>query len=334
MKRIAINGFGRIGRTFLRALLQRKSELEVVAINDMVDAEILAYAFKYDSVHGRWKAPFEIGKGHFIIDGKKIAVLNESDPARLPWKAWEIDSVIESSGKFRSREGASRHLQAGARKVIITAPSSPATDADLTLVMGVNEETYDPDRHHIVSNASCTTNCLAPVAKVLHEHFGIQSGLITTIHAYTASQSLVDQPKKKKRMGRSAALSMIPTTTGAAAAIGLVLPELAGKLNGMAVRVPTADGSLLDLVAQTEAPVDVARVHEVFRKASRSSRMASILQLSEEELVSADFVGCPYSAVGDGPSTMVMGEHTLKVLAWYDNEAGFSNRLVDVAERL
>jgi glyceraldehyde 3-phosphate dehydrogenase len=327
MKRIAINGFGRIGRTFLRALLRRKSELEVVAINDMADAEILAYAFKYDSVHGRWNAPFAIEKEHFIIDGKRIAVLKEPDPARLPWKEWEIESVIESSGKFRSREGASRHLQAGARKVLITAPS-----ADLTLVMGVNEERYDPQRHHIVSNASCTTHCLAPVAKVLHENFGIQSGLITAIHAYTASQSLVDQPKKKKRMGRAAALSMIPTTTGAAAAIGLVLPELAGRLNGMAVRVPTAAGSILDLVAQTEEKVDIARIHEAFRKASQTSRLASILQLSEEELVSADFVGCSYSAVVDAPSTMVMGEHTLKVLAWYDNEAGFSNRLVDAAQ--
>jgi glyceraldehyde 3-phosphate dehydrogenase len=243
-----------------------------------------------------------------------------------------VDGIIECSGKFRSREGASRHLQAGARKVLISAPAAPSTDADFTVVMGVNEERYDRRRHHIVSNASCTTNCLAPLAKVLHEKFGIQSGLMTTIHAYTASQSLVDQPKKKKRMGRAAALSMIPTTTGAAAAIGLVLPELAGKLNGMAVRVPVADGSLLDLVAQTEEKIEVARIHDAIREAGKTSRLASILQLSEEELVSADFVGSPYSAVVDAPSTMVMGEHTLKVLAWYDNETGFSNRLVDAAQ--
>jgi glyceraldehyde 3-phosphate dehydrogenase len=306
--------------------------MEVIAINDMVDAEILAYAFKYDSIHGRWSDRFDLEKGHFIMDGKRIAILNEPDPSRLPWKEWEVDGIIECSGKFRSREGASRHLQAGARKVLISAPAAPSTEADFTVVMGVNEERYDRRRHHIVSNASCTTNCLAPLAKVLHEKFGIQSGLMTTIHAYTASQSLVDQPKKKKRMGRAAALSMIPTTTGAAAAIGLVLPELAGKLNGMAVRVPVADGSLLDLVAQTEEKIEVARIHDAIREAGKTSRLASILQLSEEELVSADFVGSPYSAVVDAPSTMVMGEHTLKVLAWYDNETGFSNRLVDAAQ--
>lgn len=329
MRRIAINGFGRIGRTFLRILLQRQEkEVEVVALNDLADPESLAYSFKYDSVHGRWPAPFRVERNHFVTDGKKIAVLNEADPSRLPWKEWEIDGVIECSGKFTNRAGALKHLQAGARKVLISAPAS---DADLTVVMGVNEDQYHPEQHQILSNASCTTNCLAPIAKILHETFTIEQGLMNTVHAYTASQSLLDRPMKKKRRGRAAALSLIPTTTGAAVAVGKVLPELAGKLDGLAVRAPVPDVSILDLVVQTREAVDVEKTLGAFRRAEQNPRLASILQVCEEELVSADYIGSSYSAVIDAPSTMVMGEHLLRVLAWYDNEWGFTNRLVDVA---
>lgn len=333
MRRIAINGFGRIGRTFLRILLQRhEKELEVVAVNDVADPESLAYAFKYDSVHGRWKQPFEVEKNHFVADGKKIAVLNEADPSRLPWKEWDVEGVIESSGKFTNREGALKHLQAGARKVLVSAP---VRDADLTVTMGVNEDRYDPQHHHIVSNASCTTNCIAPVAKVLNDAFTIEHALMNTVHAYTASQALLDRPKKKdKRRGRAAALSLIPTTTGAAVAATQALPELAGKINGMAIRAPIPDVSILDLVAQTREPVDVQKIIGAFKKAEQNPRLAPILQVSEEELVSIDYVGSPYSAVIDAPSTMVVGEHLLRVLAWYDNEWGFSNRLVDVTKLL
>ena len=333
MRRIAINGFGRIGRIFLRILLQREEkDLEVVAVNDLADPESLPYAFKYDSVHGKWKIPFEVEKNHFVMDGRKIAVLNEPEPRRLPWKEWDVEGVIECSGKFTNREGALKHLQAGARKVLVSAP---ARDADLTITMGVNEDQYDPQRHQIISNASCTTNCLAPVAKVLHDAFTIEQALMNTVHAYTSSQSLLDQPRKKnRRRGRAAALSLIPTTTGAAIAATQALPELAGKINGMAIRAPIPDVSILDLVAQTRAPVDVPKILNAFRKAEQNPRLAPILQVSEEELVSVDYVGSPYSAVIDAPSTMVMGEHLLRVMAWYDNEWGFSNRLVDVAKLL
>lgn len=333
MKRIAINGFGRIGRTFLRIALQREAhDLEIVAVNDLSDPENLAYAFKYDSVHGKWKHPFEVEKNHFVSDGKKIAVLNEPDPSRLPWKEWDVEGVIECSGKFTNREGALKHLQAGARKVLVSAP---ARDADFTVTMGVNEDRYDPRRHHIVSNASCTTNCIAPVAKVLNDAFTIERALMNTVHAYTASQTLLDRPRKKdKRRGRAAALSLVPTTTGAAIAATQALPELAGKINGMAIRAPIPDVSILDLVAQTRAPVDVPKIIGAFRRAEQNPRLAPILQVSEEELVSIDYVGSPYSAVIDAPSTMVVGEHLLRVLAWYDNEWGFSNRLVDVTKLL
>ncbi|MDC4225308.1 MAG: type I glyceraldehyde-3-phosphate dehydrogenase [Candidatus Manganitrophus sp.] len=309
-----------------------RNDLEVVAVNDIADPESLAYAFKYDSVHGKWKHPFEVEKNHFVADGKKIAVLNEADPSRLPWKEWDVEGVIESSGKFTNREGALKHLQAGARKVLVSAP---ARDADLTVTMGVNEDRYDPQHHHIVSNASCTTNCIAPVAKVLNDAFTIEHALMNTVHAYTASQALLDRPKKKdKRRGRAAALSLIPTTTGAAVAATQALPELAGKINGMAIRAPIPDVSILDLVAQTREPVDVEKIIGAFQKAEQNPRLAPILQVSEEELVSIDYVGSPYSAVIDAPSTMVVGEHLLRVLAWYDNEWGFSNRLVDVTKLL
>lgn len=332
MRRVAINGFGRIGRMFLRIALQRQEkDLEVVAVNDLADPESLAYAFKYDSVHGRWPGALQVERNHFVMDGKKIAVLQEPDPSRLPWKEREIDGIVESSGKFTNRDGALKHLQAGARKVLVSAP---AADVDLTVVMGVNEDQYDPQKHHIVSNASCTTNCLAPIAKVLHEAFTIEHGLMNTVHAYTASQALLDRPMKKKRRGRAAALSLIPTTTGAAAAVGKVLPELAGKLNGQAIRAPVPDVSILDFVAQTREPVDAGKALEAFRRAEQNPRLAPILQVCEEELVSADFIGSPYSAIIDAPSTLAMGEHLLRVFAWYDNEWGFSNRLVDVAKRI
>ncbi|MGH7253203.1 MAG: type I glyceraldehyde-3-phosphate dehydrogenase, partial [Nitrospiraceae bacterium] len=299
--RIGINGFGRIGRNVLRASLG-DPELSFLAINDLTDAKTLAYLLKYDSVHGTLKATIEAGDDHLVVDGKSIQVLAKKDPKELPWKDLGVDLVIESTGRFTDREGASRHLSAGAKRVIITAP---AKDPDVTLVLGVNEQTYDPRSHQIISNASCTTNCLAPVAKVLLENFGIRHGVMTTIHSYTNDQQLLDLPHKDLRRARAAAVSMVPTSTGAAKALHLVLPQLKGKLDGMAIRVPTPNVSLVDLTVETEKECDTASVNAAFRRAAQGP-LKGILQYSEAPIVSVDQNGDPHSATLDAPLTMVL----------------------------
>ena len=327
--RVAINGFGRIGRNVLRSAKQSgRTDLDFVAVNDLADNETLAHLLKHDSVHGSYPGSVELSDEGLVVDGDGIAVLSERDPAGLPWGTMGIDVVVESTGLFRSRELASKHLRAGARKVVISAP---AQDEDITVVLGVNHHLYDPARHHLISNASCTTNCLAPVAKVLLERFGIVRGLMTTIHAYTAGQAVLDGPHKDLRRARAAALSMIPTTTGAARAISLVLPELEGKLDGMAIRVPTPDVSLVDLVAELAEDVTRGEVNDALRAAAETD-LAGILRVEEEPLVSVDFTGEPASSVVDAPSTAVMGGRLVKVLAWYDNEWGYSSRIVDLVE--
>lgn len=326
--KIAINGFGRIGRQFLRATLAKKSKLEVVAINDLVPAETLAHLFEFDSVYGRYLGEVKSNDHEIEIDGSKIKVLSERNPEQLPWKDLGVDIVIESTGFFANREGASKHLTAGAQKVLISAP---AKEPDLTVVLGVNDGKYDPAKHHIISNASCTTNCLAPVVKVLHESFGMVKGLMTTIHAYTADQRLVDAPHKDPRRARSAALSIIPTTTGAAKAVGEVLPELKGKLTGLSFRVPTPTVSVVDLVAELAKSATVEEVNSAFAKASDRA-LKNILGFEERLLVSADFRGDARSSIVDAASTLVVGENLVKVIAWYDNEWGYSNRLVELAE--
>ncbi len=323
--KIAINGFGRIGRQALRALLARQSKIEVVAVNDLVPAETLAHLFEFDSVYGRFNGKVEAGKDWLKIDGKKIQVLAEREPDKLPWKDLGVEIVIEATGFFRDHAGASRHLTAGAQKVIISAPGK---DPDATIVLGVNEEIYDPTQHHIISNASCTTNCLAPVAKVLHENFGIVKGLMTTTHAYTADQRLIDAPHKDPRRARAAALSIIPTTTGAAKAVGEVLPELAGKLTGLAFRVPTPTVSVVDLVVELGKPTTVGQVNAALKKAADDK----VLGYEERPLVSMDFKGDPRSSIVDAASTLVVGENMVKVVSWYDNEWGYSNRLIELTE--
>ena len=327
--RVAINGFGRIGRNVLRSAKESgKTGLDFVAVNDLADRGTLAHLLKYDSVHGPYPGTVEVSDDGLVVDGDEILVLSERDPARLPWKELGVDVVVESTGIFRSRELASKHLEAGARKVVISAP---AKDEDITVVLGVNHELYDPEDHHLISNASCTTNCLAPVAKVLLEEFGIVRGLMTTIHAYTAGQAVLDGPHKDLRRARAAAVSMIPTTTGAARAISLVLPELEGKLDGMAIRVPTPDVSLVDLVAELGEDVSEQEVNDALRAAA-STHLAGILRVEEAPLVSVDFIGESASSVVDAPSTAVMGRRLVKVLAWYDNEWGYSSRVVDLVE--
>ena len=327
--RVAINGFGRIGRNVLRSAKQSgNTNLDFVAVNDLTDSRTLAHLLRYDSVHGSYPGSVELSDDGLIVDGDEVLVLSERDPARLPWKELDVDVVVESTGIFRSRELASRHLDAGARKVVISAP---AKDEDITVVLGVNHHLYDPASHHLISNASCTTNCLAPVAKVLLEEFGIVRGLMTTIHAYTAGQAVLDGPHKDLRRARAAAVSMIPTTTGAARAISLVLPELEGKLDGMAIRVPTPDVSLVDLVAELEEDVSEQEVNDALRAAA-STELAGILRVEEAPLVSVDFTGESASSVVDALSTAVMGRRLVKVLAWYDNEWGYSSRLVDLVE--
>ena len=327
--RVAINGFGRIGRNVLRSAKESgRTSLDFVAVNDLTDSGTLAHLLRHDSVHGPYPGTVEVSEGGLVVDGDEILVLSERDPANLPWRELEVDVVVESTGIFRSRELASKHLEAGARKVVISAP---AKDEDITVVLGVNHELYDPANHHLISNASCTTNCLAPVAKVLLEEFGIVRGLMTTIHAYTAGQAVLDGPHKDLRRARAAALSMIPTTTGAARAISLVLPELDGKLDGMAIRVPTPDVSLVDLVAELEEDVTEEAVNDALRSAA-STDLAGILRVEEAPLVSVDFTGESASSVVDAPSTAVMGRRLVKVLAWYDNEWGYSSRVVDLVE--
>lgn len=327
--RIGINGFGRIGRNVLRASMG-DSELEFVAINDLTDAKTLAYLLKYDSVHGTLKATVEAKDDQIFVDGKPIKVLAVKDPKELPWKALNVDVVIESTGRFTDRAGAGKHLSAGARQVIISAP---ATDPDVTLVLGVNDNTFDPKSHHIVSNASCTTNCLAPVAKVLLENFGIKHGVMTTIHSYTNDQQLLDLPHKDLRRARAAAMSMIPTSTGAAKALHLVIPQLKGKLDGLAIRVPTPNVSLVDLTVETEKDCDVAAVNAAFKKAAEGP-LKGILQYSEDPIVSIDQKGDDHSATVDAPLTNVVDKRMVKVTAWYDNEWGYSCRVRDLIKLL
>lgn len=326
--RIAINGFGRMGRLALRSAVENGSGLEFVAIN-RGKPDVLAHLLKYDSVHG--KAPFsvEAGKESIIVDGREIRVLYESDPEKLPWKALEVDIALECSGFFNDREGAGKHLEAGANKVLISAP---ATNPDVTVVRGVNEEMYDKDKHNIVSNASCTTNCVAPIAKVLNDEYGIVNGYMSTIHAYTTTQNILDKSHKDMRRGRAAAMSIIPTTTGATKALGEVIPTLKGKLDGMAFRVPTPDVSLIDLVVNLEKEASVDEVNKSFMRSSVGP-MKGILGYSDEPLVSIDYVHCPYSSVVDSIETRSMGE-MVKVVSWYDNEWGYVCRLIEVAERL
>lgn len=322
---IAINGFGRIGRNVLRAA-QNSSAVKIVAINDLTDAATLAHLLKYDSVHGTLNETVVADGDYLIVAGEKIKVLRERDPAALPWKELNIDIVIESTGFFTHRDGASKHLAAGAKKVVISAPGK---EVDLTVCMGVNEAKYDPEKHHVISNASCTTNCLAPVAKVLLQEFGIIKGLMTTIHSYTNDQKILDLPHSDMRRARAAGLSMIPTTTGAARAVSLVLPELEGKLGGMAIRVPTPNVSLVDVVIETEQPTSIDKVNTALKKAA-GGELSGILDYCDLPLVSRDFNGNPASSTVDGLSTSVIGENMVKVLAWYDNEWGYSNRVLDL----
>lgn len=323
--KVGINGFGRIGRQFLRIALDR-GDFEVVAVNDLTSPETLAHLFKYDTNYGVYPGEVRTGNGTLVIDGREVKVLQEPDPAKLPWQDLGVSIVVESTGLFTQRAKAVLHIEkGGARKVLISAP---AKNEDLTVVMGVNEDAYDPSRHHVVSNASCTTNCLAPVAKVLNDAFGMEQGLMTTVHAYTNDQRILDLPHRDLRRARAAALNIIPTTTGAAKAVALVLPELKGRLNGFAMRVPTSTVSVVDLVATFREPVSVEAINEAFVKAA-SGPMGRFLAITFEPLVSVDFKGNPMSAVVDGLSTMVVGDRMAKVVAWYDNEWGYSNRLVD-----
>ncbi len=323
--KVAINGFGRIGRMVLRAGLSNQ-DIEFVAINDLTDPSTLAHLLKYDSSHGPLQAEVSSSDSSLIINGKEVRIYREKDPAKIPWDEDGAEIVFECTGLFREREKAAAHLASGARKVIISAP---AKEPDVTIVMGVNEQDYDPQSHHVVSNASCTTNCLAPVCKVLLDHFGIEKGLMTTTHAYTGDQRLLDFPHKDLRRARAAALSMIPTTTGAAKAVALVLPQLAGKLNGMAIRVPTPNVSLVDLVVQLTKPATVDEVNKDL-KAAAEGHLKGILAYSEEPLVSIDFNRTTVSSTVDALSTMVVGD-LFKVLAWYDNEFGYSCRMIDLA---
>jgi glyceraldehyde 3-phosphate dehydrogenase len=326
--RVAINGFGRMGRLALRAAVEKGSDLEFVAIN-RGKPEMLAHLLKYDSVHGKTPFSVEAGENCIIVDGKEIKVLYESDPEKLPWKELEVDIALECSGFFKDRKGATKHLDAGASKVLISAP---AKDPDVTIVRGVNEEKYDRNSHNIVSNASCTTNCVAPVAKVLNDEYGIVNGFLSTIHAYTTTQNILDKSHKDLRRARAAAMSIIPTTTGATKAIGEVIPELDGKLDGMAFRVPTPDVSLIDLVVNLEKKASVDDVNNALRAASEGP-MKGILGYSDEPLVSSDYIHCPYSSVVDSIETRVM-DKMIKVVSWYDNEWGYVCRLIELAERL
>jgi len=326
--RIAINGFGRIGRLCLRSMLERHKDLfSVVAVNDMADLETNAHLFQYDSTYGAFSGKLEVGEGVLQVDGWNIAVLNQKDPSRLPWKNLGVDIVIESTGVFTDAAKVRLHLEAGAKKVIITAP---AQNEDLTVVLGVNDSAYDPKKHHIVSNASCTTNCLAPVVKTLHEAFGIERGLMTTTHAYTNDQRILDLMHKDLRRARAAAINIVPTTTGAAKAIGLVIPELRGKLHGLSLRVPTATVSVVDLVVDLKRPATAEEINKEIRKAAEG-HLKGIMAYCDKPLVSSDFRGHPASAIVDAMSTVVLEGKMAKVLAWYDNEWGYSCRVADLA---
>lgn len=323
--RVAINGFGRIGRSVLRAAITEK-RIEFVAINDLTDAKTLAHLLKYDSVHGIFPGTVEAKDNALIVNGNTIKILAVRNPAELPWKDEKIDVVLESTGLFTARDKAELHLKAGAKKVIISAP---ATGEDITVVMGVNHNLYDAEKHHIISNASCTTNCLAPVAKVLHDSFGIEKGLVTTIHSYTNDQNILDLPHKDLRRARAAALSMIPTTTGAAKAVSLVLPELKGKLDGMAIRVPTPNVSVVDLVVTLSQKTDAEKINAALQQAANGP-LKGILGYSDEPLVSIDYNGNALSSIVDSLSTKVIEGNMAKVISWYDNESGFSQRVIDL----
>ena len=326
--RIGINGFGRIGRNYFRAALAQGADLEIVAVNDLTSPEALAHLLKYDSVGGRLKESVEVKDGNLVVNGNAIKVLAERDPANLPWADLGVDIVIESTGFFTKAAAAKKHIEAGAKKVLISAPAS---DEDITIVMGVNQELYNPAEHHIISNASCTTNCLGPLAKVINDAFGIERGLMTTVHAYTADQNLQDGPHKDLRRARAAALNIVPTSTGAAKAIGLVLPELKGKLDGYAIRVPVPTGSATDLTVTVNRETTVEEVNAALKKASESDELQGILTYTDAPIVSSDIVGDPASSIFDSGLTKVIGNQ-VKVVSWYDNEWGYSNRLVDLTE--
>ena len=335
-RHVAINGFGRIGRNFFRAYLKQEPDFEVVALNDLASPDVLAHMLKYDSTHGVLDAEVSHGEGELTVDGKTVKVYSEREPTALPWGELDVDVVIESTGLFTARDDAAKHLEAGASKVVISAP---ATDPDITLVLGVNDEAYDPDEHHIVSNASCTTNSVAPMAKILLDEFGIESGFMTTIHAYTTEQQLQDQiamtrkGKPDLRRMRAAPQNIVPSTTGAAKATALVIPELKGKLDGMAMRVPVPDGSVTDLVCVLSREAMVEEVNEAFRGAAGEERWTGVVQYTDDAIVSSDIVGNPHSLILDGLSTMANGR-MVKVIGWYDNEWGYSCRLVDVTEKV
>jgi glyceraldehyde 3-phosphate dehydrogenase len=325
--RVAINGFGRIGRNILRAAKKHGAPMDFIAVNDLTDNATLAHLLRYDSVHGRYPGDVEAASDGLVVDGDTVRVLSEKDPAKLPWKDLGVDVVFESTGRFTKREDAAKHLDAGAGKVIITAP---AKGEDITIVMGVNHQKYDGEKHHVISNASCTTNCLVPVVKVLIDSFGIRRGIMTTIHSYTNDQQLLDLPHKDLRRARAAGLSIIPTTTGAAKATSLVIPEMKGKLDGISMRVPTADASIVDLTAELERNTTIEEVNDAFRQAA-AGPLQGILAVSDEPLVSVDYIGNPNSSIVDLLSTFVMEGSLVKVLSWYDNEWGYSMRCVDLA---
>ena len=330
--RAAINGFGRTGRAAFRAAIESGADIDWVAINDLADPPMLAQLLKYDTIYGPFTGTVAAVDGAIVVNGNEIATPTERDPAQLPWEALDVDVVIESTGRFRTRGDAAKHLEAGAKKVIVSAP---AKEPDVTVVLGVNfDDVYDPDLHDIVSNASCTTNCLAPVAMLLHDAIGIRHGVMTTVHAYTGDQMLLDGPHKDYRRARAAAANLVPTSTGAAKAIGLVVPALAGMLHGFAVRVPVATGSLVDLTVEVERPTSVDEVNAFFAARADIGELAGILRYSEEPLVSSDIVKSPYSSIFDAPLTTVVDGTQLKVVAWYDNEWGYSNRLVELTQRV
>ena len=329
--RAGINGFGRIGRNVFRAAHARGADIDWVGVNDITDNETLAHLLKYDSILGPFPGDVEATADGLVVDGKELRVFEERDPAALPWSDVGADVVIESTGLFTKRADAAKHLDAGARKVIISAP---ATEPDVTLVLGVNDDAYDADSHHVISNASCTTNCLGPVARVLHDAVGIERGIMTTIHAYTADQRLQDAPHKDLRRARAAGVNLIPTSTGAAKAIGLVIPELNGKLNGISVRAPVITGSVVDLVCEVARDTSAEEINAAFSEKADTGRLEGILKYTEDPLVSSDVVTSPYSSVFDAQLTMVIDKRLVKLVAWYDNEWGYSNRVVDLAQRV
>ena len=328
--RVAINGFGRIGRNVFRAARDRADGFEIVAVNDLTDAETLAHLLKYDSVHGRYPDSVTTSESGLVVAGKDVAVLSERDPAALPWKDMGVELVVESTGFFTKRDGAAKHLDAGARKVLISAP---ATEPDITICLGVNDDLYDPDQHHVISNASCTTNCLAPLVKVLVDSFGVQQGFMTTTHAYTNDQQILDLPHKDLRRARAAAMNIIPTSTGAAKAIGLVIPHLQGKLDGISMRVPVPDGSVTDLVAVLDREATRDEVNQAFAAAADNGPMTGILQYTDDPIVSTDIVGSAYSSIFDSKLTMATG-NVVKIVSWYYNEWGYSNRVVDLLNKI